>query len=58
MKKLIVNCTLEYNNIADPNSEKTDEIIQNLNLKIVQSDIKEITNADNVNIEDAKIINE
>tara|TARA_R100000234_G_scaffold49307_1_gene29571 strand:+ start:410 stop:586 length:177 start_codon:yes stop_codon:yes gene_type:complete len=58
MKKLIVNCTLEYNNISDPNSNETDEIIQNLNLKVVQSDIKETTNADNVNIEDAKIINE
>ena len=36
MKKMIVNCTLEYNNIDNAESENAEEIIQNLNLKVTQ----------------------
>ena len=58
MKKMQVNITVEYNNVEDPNGPEAEEIIQNLNLKITQDLIQEAANADNVNVEDARIINE
>ncbi len=58
MKKMQVNITVEYNNVEDPNGPEAEEIIQNLNLKVTQDLIQEAANADNVNVEDARIINE
>ena len=58
MKKMQVNITVEYNNVEDPNGPEAEEIIQNLNLKVTQGLIQEAANADNVNVEDARIINE
>ena len=58
MKKMQVNITVEYNNVEDPNGPEAEEIIQNLNLKVTQDLIQEAANADNVNIEDVRIINE
>ena len=58
MKKMQVNITVEYNNVEDPNGPEAEEIIQNLNLKVTQVLIQEAANADNVNVEDARIINE
>ena len=53
-----VNITVEYNNIEDPNGPEAEEIIQNLNLKVTQGLIQEFANADNVNVEDVRIIDE
>ena len=58
MKKMIVNCTLEYNNIDNAESENAEEIIQNLNLKVTQGLIEDVTNANNINIEDVEIIDD
>ena len=58
MKKMQVNITVEYNNVEDPNGPEAEEIIQNLNIKVTQDLIQEAANADNVNVEDARIINE
>ena len=58
MKKMQGNITVEYNNVEDPNGPEAEEIIQNLNLKVTQDLIQEAANADNVNVEDARIINE
>tara|TARA_R100001126_G_C4710593_1_gene94559 strand:+ start:305 stop:487 length:183 start_codon:yes stop_codon:yes gene_type:complete len=58
MKKMQVNITVEYNNVEDPNGPEAEEIIQNLNLKVTQGLIQEAANADNVNVEDVRIINE
>ena len=58
MKKMQVNITVEYNNVEDPNGPEAEEIIQNLNLKVIQGLSQEAANADNVNVEDARIINE
>ena len=58
MKKMQVNITVEYNNVEDPNGPEAEEIIQNLNLKVTQDLIQEAANADNVNVEVARIINE
>tara|TARA_R100000995_G_scaffold81108_1_gene53591 strand:+ start:465 stop:641 length:177 start_codon:yes stop_codon:yes gene_type:complete len=58
MKKMIVNCTLEYNNIDNAESENAEEIIQNLNLKVTQGLIEDATNANNINIEDVEIIDD
>ena len=56
MKKMQVNITVEYNNVEDPNGPEAEEIIQNLNLKVTQDLIQEAANADNVNIEDVRIM--
>ena len=53
-----VNITVEYNNIEDPNGPEAEEIIQNLNLKVTQGLIQEAANADNINVEDVRIIDE
>ena len=53
-----VNITVEYNGIEDPNGPEAEEIIQNLNLKVTQDLIQEAANADNVNVEDVRIIDE
>ncbi len=58
MQKMQVNITLEYNNIQDPNNDKAEEIIQNLNLLVTQCRIQEAASADNINVEDVKIIDE
>ena len=58
MKKMIVNCTLEYNNIDNAESENEEEIIQNLNLKVTQGLIEDATNANNINVEDVEIIDD
>ena len=58
MKKMQVNITVEYNNIEDPNGPEAEEIIQNLNLKVTQGLIQDAANADNVNVEDVRIIND
>ena len=58
MKKMQVNITVEYNNVEDPNGPEAEEIIQNLNLKVTQDLIQEAANADNVNVEDVRIIDE
>ena len=58
MKKMQVNITVEYNGIEDPNGPEAEEIIQNLNLKVTQGLIGYAFEADNVNVEDARIINE
>ena len=58
MKKMQVNITVEYNNIEDPNSPEAEKIIQNLNLKVAQGLIQDAANADNVNVEDVRIIDE
>jgi len=58
MKKMIVNCTLEYNNIDNAESENAEEIIQNLNLKVTQGLIEDATNANNINVEDVEIIDD
>ena len=58
MKKMQVNITVEYNNVEDPNGPEAEEIIQNLNLKVTQDLIQEAANADNVNVEDVRIIEE
>ena len=49
---------IEYNNIEDPNGPEAEEIIQNLNLKVTQGLIQDAANADNVNVEDVRIIND
>ena len=56
MTKMIVNITVEYNNIEDPNGLEAEEIIQNLNLKVTQGLIQNAADADNVNVEDVRII--
>ena len=56
MKKMIVTCILEYNNIDNAESEIAEKIIQNLNLKVTQGLIQDATNSDNVNVEDVEII--
>ena len=53
-----INITVEYNNVEDPNGPEAEEIIQNLNLKVTQGLIQDAAEADNVNIEDVRIINE
>ena len=58
MKKMQVNITVEYNNIEDPNGLEAEEIIQNLNLKVTQGLIQDAANANNVNVEDVRIIND
>ena len=58
MKKMQVNITVEYNNIEDPNGPEAEEIIQNLNLKVTQGLIQDAANANNVNVEDVRIIND
>jgi len=58
MKKMQVNITVEYNNVEDPNGPEAEEIIQNLNLKVTQGLIGYATEADNVNVEDVRIIND
>ena len=58
MKKMIVNCTLEYNNIDNAESENAEEIIQNLNLKVTQGLIEDATNAYNINVENVEIIDD
>ena len=58
MKKMQVNITVEYNDIENLNSPETEEIMQNLNLKVTQGLIQEVANADNVNVEDVRIIDE
>ena len=58
MKKMIVNCTLEYNNIDNAESENAEEIIQNLNLKVTQGLIEDATNANNINVENVEIIDD
>jgi len=58
MKKMQVNITVEYNNIEDPNAPEAEEIIQNLNLKVTQGLIQDAANANNVNVEDVRIIND
>ena len=58
MKKMQVNITVEYNNIEDPNGPEAEEIIQNLNLKVTQGLMQDAANADNVNVEDVRIIND
>ena len=58
MKKMQVNITVEYNNVEDPNGPEAEEIIQNLNLKVTQGLMQDAANADNVTVEDARIINE
>tara|TARA_B100000519_G_scaffold186073_1_gene181805 strand:+ start:111 stop:287 length:177 start_codon:yes stop_codon:yes gene_type:complete len=58
MKKMQVNITVEYNNIEDPNGPEAEEIIQNLNLKVTQGLIGYAFEADNINVEDVRIIND
>ena len=58
MKKMQVNITVEYNNIEDPNAPEAEEIIQNLNLKVTQGLIQDAANANNINVEDVRIIND
>ena len=58
MKKMQVNITVEYNNIEDPNGPEAEEIIQNLNLKVTQGLISYAFEADNINVEDVRIIND
>ena len=58
MKKMKVNITVEYNGIEDPNGPEAEEIIQNLNLKVTQGLIGYAFEADNVNVEDVRIIND
>ena len=58
MKKMQVNITVEYNGIEDPNGPEAEEIIQNLNLKVTQGLIGYAFEADNVNVEDVRIIND
>ena len=58
MKKMQVNITVEYNNVEDPNGPEAEEIIQNLNLKLTQGLMQDAANADNVNVEDVRIIDE
>ena len=58
MKKMQVNITVEYNNVEDPNGPEAEEIIQNLNLKVTQGLIGYAFEADNVNVEDVRIIND
>ena len=58
MKKMQVNITVEYNNIEDPNGPEAEEIMQNLNLKVTQGLIQDAAGGDNVNVEDARIIDE
>jgi hypothetical protein len=58
MTKMIVNITVEYNNIEDPNGLEAEEIIQNLNLKVTQGLIQNAADADNVNVEDVRIIDD
>ena len=58
MKKMQVNITVEYNNVEDPNGPEAEEIIQNLNLKVTQGLMQDAANADNVNVEDVRIIND
>ena len=58
MKKMQVNITVEYNDIEDPNGPEAEEIIQNLNLKVTQGLIGYAFEADNVNVEDVRIIND
>ena len=58
MKKMQVNITVEYNNVEDPNGPEAEEIIQNLNLKETQGLIQDAANANNVNVEDVRIIDE
>ena len=53
-----VNITVEYNDIEDPNGPEAEEIIQNLNLKVTQGLIGYAFEADNVNVEDVRIIND
>ena len=55
---MIVNCTLEYNNIDNAESENAEEIIQNLNLKVTQGLIEDATNANNINVENVEIIDD
>ena len=58
MKKMQVNITVEYNGIEDPNGPEAEEIIQNLNLKVTQGLIQDAANANNINVEDVRIIND
>ena len=58
MKKMQVNITVEYNNIEDPNGPEAEEIIQSLNLKVTQGLIGYAFEADNINVEDVRIIND
>ena len=58
MKKMQVNITVEYNNIEDPNGPEAEEIMQNLNLKVTQGLMQDAANADNINVEDVRIIND
>ena len=58
MTKMIVNITVGYNNIEDPNGLEAEEIIQNLNLKVTQGLIQNAADADNVNVEDVRIIDD
>ena len=58
MKKMQVNITVEYNGIEDTNGPEAEEIIQNLNLKVTQGLIGYAFEADNVNVEDVRIIND
>ena len=58
MKKMQVNITVEYNNVEDPNGPEAEEIIQNLNLKVTQGLMQDAANADNVNVDDVRIIDE
>ena len=58
MKKMQVNITVEYNGIEDPNGPEAEEIIQNLNLKVTQGLIGYAFEADNVNVDDVRIIND
>jgi len=53
-----VNITVEYNGIEDPNGPEAEEIIQNLNLKVTQGLIQDAANANNINVEDVRIIND
>ena len=55
---MIVNITVEYNNIEDPNGPEAEEIIQNLNLKITQGVIKNATYADSIYVQDVEVIDE
>ena len=55
---MIVNITVEYNNIKDPNGPEAEEIIQNLNLKITQGVIKNATYADSIYVQDVEVIDE
>ena len=58
MKKMQVNITVEYKNVEAPNGPEAEEIIQNLNLKVTQGLMQDAANADNVNVEDVRIIDE